>query len=368
MSNWNSVCAIAKQAGAKFPELVAAQWALESGWGKHVSGKHNYFGLKGVGTDVNTKEFINGQWITIKEGFIDFPDLEACVVYLVDRWYKDFKRFYGVNRAMNIESAARMLYDEGYATDPKYEEKLMDLIMRQRELEKVEVPKKEVVLYRMEALQDTWLKKQKVQSSDLGGDERVAVAAGRVYAVTAYSEQPGDAHAQVQLGHGAGQWYVFEPHWRKIVGAGEAVRRQVDWSDFNFLVTPHLTVGEVTRWDQRRIPKSIADQNRILETAKQFEALRLAWGSPIGVTSFFRPEPINRQVGGVSGSWHVSGCAMDVYPVKGDISRFYQWLLTRWTGAIGDGRPRGFVHLDTRGGGGFVASGGVEPIVPPWVY
>jgi hypothetical protein len=92
-NTWDGVLAAAKQAGAKWPECVAAQWALESGWGKHTSGKNNYFGLKGSGSNVSTQEFINGQWVTIKAGFIDFPDLQTCVCYLVDRWYKD--RFEG---------------------------------------------------------------------------------------------------------------------------------------------------------------------------------------------------------------------------------------------------------------------------------
>ena len=30
------------KAGAKFPEVAAAQWALESGWGEHTSGDNNY--------------------------------------------------------------------------------------------------------------------------------------------------------------------------------------------------------------------------------------------------------------------------------------------------------------------------------------
>ena len=98
-NTWDGVLAAGKAAGAKWPEVVAAQWALESGWGEHTSGKNNFFGLKGSGTTVNTQEFINGQWVTIKAGFIDFPDLYTCVCYLVDRWYKDYAQFKGVNRA-----------------------------------------------------------------------------------------------------------------------------------------------------------------------------------------------------------------------------------------------------------------------------
>jgi hypothetical protein len=130
-NSWDGVVSAAKAAGSKFPECVAAQWALESGWGKHTSGKNNYFGLKGSGSTVNTQEFINGQWVTIKAGFIDFPDLQTCVHYLVDRWYKDYERFKGVNRATSRNECARLLVKEGYATDPDYATKLIQIMDRQ---------------------------------------------------------------------------------------------------------------------------------------------------------------------------------------------------------------------------------------------
>jgi hypothetical protein len=127
-NTWKGVKAAAAKAGAKFPQVVAAQWALESGYGKHFSGTWNAFGLKGSGTERETKEFINGQWVTIKAGFIDFPDLQTCVSYLVDRWYRDYQRFKGVNRATSAEDCARLLVTEGYATDPQYAEKLIRIM------------------------------------------------------------------------------------------------------------------------------------------------------------------------------------------------------------------------------------------------
>ena len=127
-NTWAGVLQAAKQAGAKFPEVVAAQWQLESAGGTATSGKHNYFGLKGSGTSVNTKEFINGQWVTIKAGFIDFPGLQSCVQYLVDHWYKDFGTHKGVNRANNRNECAQALVKEGYATDPNYATKLIQIM------------------------------------------------------------------------------------------------------------------------------------------------------------------------------------------------------------------------------------------------
>lgn len=130
-NSWDGIYAAAKKAGAKFPEVVAAQWALESGWGKHFSGKWNAFGLKGSGSAVSTQEFINGKWITITDSFIDFPDLETCVFYLVDRWYKDFGRFKGVNRAKTRNECAQLLVTEKFATDPEYSTKLIQIMDRQ---------------------------------------------------------------------------------------------------------------------------------------------------------------------------------------------------------------------------------------------
>jgi hypothetical protein len=127
-NTWAGVLQAAKQAGAKFPEVVAAQWQLESAGGTAPSGKHNYFGLKGSGTSVDTKEFINGKWITINAGFIDFPNLQTCVEYLVNRWYKDFGAYKGVNRADNRNECANLLVKEGYATDPDYATKLIQIM------------------------------------------------------------------------------------------------------------------------------------------------------------------------------------------------------------------------------------------------
>lgn len=127
-NDWLGVVRAAIDAGSKYPELVAAQWALESGWGKHTSGKNNYFGIKGKGTKQLTKEVYNGKEVTITAEFKDFPNLFSCVDYLVSRWYKDFGAYRGVNNAPTVTLAAKQLVAEGYATDPQYAEKLLNII------------------------------------------------------------------------------------------------------------------------------------------------------------------------------------------------------------------------------------------------
>jgi Mannosyl-glycoprotein endo-beta-N-acetylglucosaminidase/Peptidase_C39 like family len=127
--NWDAVEAVAIDAGARWPEVVAAQWALESGWGKHTSGKNNFFGIKGTpGTARETKEFLNGKWVTITDTFKDYPSPEACIEDLIRLWYKDYKSFKGINNALHWEEACHMLRREGYATDPDYPRKLIRLI------------------------------------------------------------------------------------------------------------------------------------------------------------------------------------------------------------------------------------------------
>lgn len=140
-NTWDGILKGAAHAGAKFPEVVAAQWALESGYGKHTSGKNNFFGLKGTGTSTTTKEFVNGKWITITASFLNFPNIQACVQYLVDRWYKDYEVFKGVNRATTRNECAQLLAKEGYATDPDYAGKLIRIMDKER----VEAPQRPII-------------------------------------------------------------------------------------------------------------------------------------------------------------------------------------------------------------------------------
>lgn len=131
-NTWDGVKEAARLAGAKYPEVVAAQWALESAWGKTVSGKHNYFGIKsskdGEGTLVRTTEYVAGMEIHVDAWFKNFSSLQECVSDLVNKWYKDYKGYKGVNRAGSINETCQLLVKEGYATDPAYATKLLNII------------------------------------------------------------------------------------------------------------------------------------------------------------------------------------------------------------------------------------------------
>ena len=128
-NTWEGIEAAARQAGAKFPECVAAQWALESAYGTTVSGKNNYFGIKGTpGTIKTTWEDYGHGPVTIQASFKDFNTPYDCVNHLVTQWYKDYKSYKGVNRATSRDDCAYLLKSEGYATDPIYPQKLVRLM------------------------------------------------------------------------------------------------------------------------------------------------------------------------------------------------------------------------------------------------
>ena len=232
---------------------------------------------------------------------------------------------------------------------------------------KPESQPKAQVLYQIEAVQSTWLKKAPVQADQLQDDEKLAVHRSKVYDVLERMEIAGDAHAKVTLNYRAGSWYVFEPHWARTMRTGEAVAAAaaIDWSDFGCLITPNLTVGEVLQWSAARTPK--ADSSlpvRILTAAAEFQRMRDAWGSPIGVTSWLQlPNAINStRESELARHVHCLGLAMDVYPIGRSIDEFHQWVVQRWTGGLGDHREHGYIHLDVVTGGRFVPGGGVRPL------
>jgi len=127
-NTWEGVKAAAQACGAKFPELVAAQWSLESAHGTAVSGKNNFFGLKGSGSQHVTQEEVDGHMVTITAGFIDFPTLKDCINYLVTRWYLDYKGYKGVNHCATAVDAAWELKRQSYATDSQYPQKLIRIM------------------------------------------------------------------------------------------------------------------------------------------------------------------------------------------------------------------------------------------------
>lgn len=126
------------------PVFVAAQAALESGWGKHEirradgSSAHNLFSIKagsawnGATVDVTTTEYVNGSPVkrvekfrayeSYAEGLADYVKLLAT-----NSRYKD-----AVAKGQDARGFSQALAKAGYATDPAYSQKLTSVIAKAR--------------------------------------------------------------------------------------------------------------------------------------------------------------------------------------------------------------------------------------------
>lgn len=121
------------------PEILLAQAALETGWGKHTisfadgRGSHNYFGIKadhgwqGERVDVRTLEYINGKPLKVSAQFRAYPDAAAAfgdyVAFLEQRPRYAAALDHRGDPVAFIKGLARA----GYATDPNYAEKILDI-------------------------------------------------------------------------------------------------------------------------------------------------------------------------------------------------------------------------------------------------
>lgn len=123
----------AVKAGEPHPEVVAAQWAIESGWGAKQSGKNNFFGIKATqgekGSMVNTHEVINGQRVSMPDRFKDYESLEEGIADRVNFTQRNPRyRKAGYFEATSPAEAALSLQKAGYATDPNYAKNLISVI------------------------------------------------------------------------------------------------------------------------------------------------------------------------------------------------------------------------------------------------
>jgi hypothetical protein len=132
----NEFINMAATSGAKFPELVAAQMILESAGGTALSGTNNFFGMKATASESSTAkqttEFRNGVERAEVANFKNYGSPQESVDDLVNKWYKDYPGYQGVNNANSLEEAAMMLQQQGYATDPEYAQKLIQIANRLR--------------------------------------------------------------------------------------------------------------------------------------------------------------------------------------------------------------------------------------------
>jgi len=126
----------------------------------------------------------------------------------------------------------------------------------------------------------------------------------------------------------------------------------INWHNPSSKVSRYFYVGEVTQNDKRRIPLvGSIQEKRIITLAIELDLIRVKWGNPIMVTSWYRPLAVNQEVGGAVNSQHLTGAAVDVYTTVGSGVTFEKFLDKEWGNrALGYGQlaGRGFTHLDLR--------------------
>jgi len=125
------------------PRLLLAQAALETGWGKFImhdeygQASHNLFGIKannnwkGSAVSIDTLEVEGGEFVKRKESFRMYQNFEES--------FKDFIRFIknnpryqsAIESANDSNSFVQSLQSAGYATDPNYGKKILDILGRE---------------------------------------------------------------------------------------------------------------------------------------------------------------------------------------------------------------------------------------------
>ena len=121
--------------------LILAQAALETGWGRHEmtadSGakSHNLFGIKagaswdGATANNMTDEYVGSRKVGVRETFRAYGSyLESFVDHA--KLLGNSARYAAVRQAGSPEQAAQALQDCGYATDPRYADKLIAIMQQ----------------------------------------------------------------------------------------------------------------------------------------------------------------------------------------------------------------------------------------------
>ena len=118
-----------------FVSVILAQWILESNWGRLPSGKNNYFGIKARADQVARGEFTDrwthevlpsGQSVKMVQRFANYNSIGAGFDAHADLLTS--AHYYAAQHEQTVNEYCIALQHAGYATDPKYASKLIDLI------------------------------------------------------------------------------------------------------------------------------------------------------------------------------------------------------------------------------------------------
>jgi flagellum-specific peptidoglycan hydrolase FlgJ len=117
-----------------FVSIDLAQWGVESGYGKHMSGLNNPFGIKATSEQraagqarlVLTHEYIGGRYVAMEQWFANYASLEAA--FDAHAQLLTTPHYQRCVDATTPAEYAQALHDCGYATAPNYPAALMAVI------------------------------------------------------------------------------------------------------------------------------------------------------------------------------------------------------------------------------------------------
>ncbi|MBY5406352.1 DUF2272 domain-containing protein [Rhizobium leguminosarum] len=115
--------------------VTVAQAIVETGWGKHTIGSaKNLFGIKGKGpagsVTVPTKEYVNGQWVTIQAAFAKYNSFEESITEHARFFLRNKRYAKALSVKGDAEAFAREIHKAGYATGPDYATMLIKVMRR----------------------------------------------------------------------------------------------------------------------------------------------------------------------------------------------------------------------------------------------
>ena len=184
-------------------------------------------------------------------------------------------------------------------------------------------------------IRESYLKRLPQQSSELIGDQKVPVTAGKEYGIKWYKEE-GD-HVLFELESpvaGVFNWYAYTPHiqvnGQSLVPSPTIITPPTKTTD-NTQLSPNFKLWEfvVSETASRRGINNTPQQVHIahLRTLCQeiLEPARQALG-PIRITSGYRSPPLNTAIRGSRTSAHMQGYAADVNPLKVSKMEFAKWV------------------------------------------
>lgn len=153
-------------------------------------------------------------------------------------------------------------------------------------------------------------------------------------------------------------------------------------------LTAHFTLEELTASTTAKrlgiantpTPEHVANLHELAE--RILEPLRIAWGSPIFITSGYRGFNLNKSVKGSTTSAHCYGLAADMIPANGEMAAFKAFVRdymhktnTSYDQYIDEAKPNGseWVHVGIRNSQGkqrkqdLITTDGVKyRLLPKW--